>query len=197
MNSLPSQLMAFDITAQLIWNKISIPNTNQAMHSCDEQQFYLAIPGVARFLALPHKNSIVIEKEQDKEDELKLEFMNYFVKGRLPPSTVIEKLKLNDLWIHMRLYAVPEGKAKYLREGGIFYDYNKVKECFTGAYDKTKPKVENNREFKFCQQPFDTYDTKKNLLKTVKAMEEFIDEGGNRGKPKKKRSKTPKRLKDD
>jgi hypothetical protein len=138
-----------------------------------------------------------LKKKQDKEDELKLEFMNYFVKGRLPPSRVIEKLKLNDLWIHMRLYAVPEGKAKCLREGGIFYDYNKVKECFLGSYDKTKLKVENNREFKFCQQPFDTSDTKKNLLETIKTMEKFIDDGGNRSKPKKKRSKTPKRLKDD
>jgi hypothetical protein len=143
------------------------------------------------------KGVAFLKEQRDKEDEVKLEFMNYFVKGRLPPSTVIEKLKLNDLWIHMRLYAVPEGKAKYLREGGIFYDHNKVRECFTGTYDKTKSKAENDKQFKYCEQPFDTYDTKKNLLKTVKAMEEFIDEGGNRGKPKKKRSKTPKRLKDD
>lgn len=62
MNTHPYQLLAFDITAQLIWQKISIPVANQAIYSCDEKQFYLAISGIARFLALPHENRIIIEK---------------------------------------------------------------------------------------------------------------------------------------
>lgn len=62
MNSLPAQLMVFDTLVQLTWDKIGIPYGHQAMHFCDEKQFYLVIPGVARFLALPEKSCIVIEK---------------------------------------------------------------------------------------------------------------------------------------
>lgn len=80
MNPLPSQLMAFDITVQLTWQKISIPDTGQAMHLCDEKQFYLAIPGIARFLALPEKNCMIIEKAQA---EIPLHVLNTWLLGTM------------------------------------------------------------------------------------------------------------------
>lgn len=78
MKSLPPQLMAFDISVQLIWQKIAIPDANQAMHLCDEKQFYLAIPGIARFLALPENNCIIIEKAQD---EIPIQVLNTWLLG--------------------------------------------------------------------------------------------------------------------
>lgn len=66
MNSLPSELTVFNMTVQVLWERITIPDANQATHACDEKQFYLAIPGIARFLALPEKNCIIIEKRRLK-----------------------------------------------------------------------------------------------------------------------------------
>lgn len=80
MNSLPSQLIAFDITVRLILNKISIPDANQAMHLCDEKQFYLAIPDIARFLALPEKKCIVIEKATE---EVSIHILNTWLLGTM------------------------------------------------------------------------------------------------------------------
>lgn len=56
------QLSAFGLTIQLIWQEILIPDANKAMHFCDGKQFYLAIPGIARFFALPEESRIIIEK---------------------------------------------------------------------------------------------------------------------------------------
>ena len=139
-----------------------------------------------------------LKDHNNEYEEAKSEFMEYFLKGRIPPSKTLRKLKMNDVWIYLRLYAVPEGKAKHLNKGGMFYDYNKCKDCFTGTYEENDSKEENQNKFQFSNQSFDTFHTKhkKNLLKTVEAMEQFIDEGGNRNKPRrKKRSKTPKRKK--
>lgn len=78
MKSSPSHIKAFDITAKLIWQKIFIPDANQAMYSCDEKQFYLAIPSIARFLALPEKNCIIIEKAQA---EISIHVLNTWLLG--------------------------------------------------------------------------------------------------------------------
>lgn len=66
------------MTVQLIWQKISIPDANQAMHCCDKKQFSLAIPGIARFLALPEKNCIIIEKAQA---EIPIHVLNTWLLG--------------------------------------------------------------------------------------------------------------------
>ena len=76
----------------------------------------------------------------------------------------------------------------------MFYDYNEVKKCFIGKYDKNKSKEENCKKFLFAVQSFNTDKYKKNLIHTVEAMETFIDDGGNRNKAKRKRSKTPKKM---
>lgn len=65
VGSLPAKMVIFNITVDLIWQKISIPDENRAMQLCDDKQFYLAIPGVARFLVLPEKNCIIIEKAME------------------------------------------------------------------------------------------------------------------------------------
>ncbi len=53
---------AFNVTIELVYQAPSIANQNQLSVQCEQQQFYLAIPQVARFLALPAKNQIMIEK---------------------------------------------------------------------------------------------------------------------------------------
>ena len=167
------------------------------------------------------ERTVTIMKDDVKDyEKAKLEFMDYFLKGRIPPSAVLNKLKLDETWIDIRLYAVPEGKAKYLKEGGMFYDNPECRKCFTGKHDKNKTREENRKEFQYSHQSFDSFHYKKSFIKTVQAMETFIEEGGNRNKPtttkkvktrprhlndekkrsktpRTKRSKTPKRLKDD
>lgn len=61
----PDQLMLFDKSVNLLWQGITLPAENKATHRCDEKQFYLNIPDVARFLAIPDENSIIIEKAHD------------------------------------------------------------------------------------------------------------------------------------
>lgn len=77
---LPSQLMAFGLTITLIWQKISRPLENQAMHVCDETHFYLVIPGIARFLAQPEQNCIIIEKAQE---EIPVHILNTWLLGTM------------------------------------------------------------------------------------------------------------------
>jgi hypothetical protein len=62
MTHLPLRLTAFNFSIDLVWEGIPIEETNQATHRCEAKQFYLAIPKVARFLALPEQNCIVIER---------------------------------------------------------------------------------------------------------------------------------------
>ena len=65
MLSSPDQIMLFDRAVNLLWQGITLPAENQATHRCDAKQFYLNIPDVARFLAIPDENSIIIEKAHD------------------------------------------------------------------------------------------------------------------------------------
>jgi hypothetical protein len=78
MDALPSELTLFGMTVDLLWQKIPIVETNHAMHWCDGQQFYLSIPHIARFLALPEKNGIIIEKAQA---EISIHVLNTWLLG--------------------------------------------------------------------------------------------------------------------
>lgn len=60
--TLPNTTTAYNLTVKLIWKEISALIEGPATLSCDHRQFYLSIPGVARFLACPEDNCIVIEK---------------------------------------------------------------------------------------------------------------------------------------
>ena len=72
--------MAFGLSITLIWEKIPRPLENQAMHVCDEKHFYLVIPGIARFLAQPEKNCIIIEKAQK---EIPVHILNTWLLGTM------------------------------------------------------------------------------------------------------------------
>jgi len=138
-----------------------------------------------------------LKDHNNEYEEAKSEFMEYFLKGRIPPSKTLRKLKMNDVWIYLRLYAVPHGKTKYLKHGGMFFDHKRCKECFLGKYDKKDSTEVNQKKFKDSHFAFDTFDDyryKKNLLKTVEAMEKFIeDPDGNKRLLRRRRSKTPER----
>lgn len=75
---LPSTLTVFDRTICLFEENISIPKTNDATHQCDAQTFYLAIPGIARFFALPAENRIIIEKASS---EIPMHLLNTWLMG--------------------------------------------------------------------------------------------------------------------
>lgn len=77
-NSLPSTLTVFDTAVHLVEGNISIPKTNYAQHQCDAQTFYLAIPGIARFFALPEDNRIIIEKASP---EIPMHVLNTWLMG--------------------------------------------------------------------------------------------------------------------
>ena len=53
---------AFDLNVDLVYQALSMEKSPQLIVECDSQQFYLAIPDVVRFLALPADNRILIEK---------------------------------------------------------------------------------------------------------------------------------------
>src|SRR3990167_5655587 len=55
-------LLAFGMRIRLSWQPIAIFNTAQPTHDCRKNQFYLSLPGIARFLALPEKSCIMIER---------------------------------------------------------------------------------------------------------------------------------------
>jgi energy-coupling factor transporter ATP-binding protein EcfA2 len=78
MDALPSELTLFDMTVDLLWQKIPILETNYAQHECDAQTFYLAIPGIARFFALPEDNRIIIEKASP---EIPMHVLNTWLMG--------------------------------------------------------------------------------------------------------------------
>ena len=58
----------FGIQLQYVWQTLDIPNTRRYATECDAQKFYLSIPNVARFLALPAENKILIEKSAPNID---------------------------------------------------------------------------------------------------------------------------------
>ncbi len=54
---------------RLIFDKIPIIDSKGFMFECTQDQFYLNIPGIARFLALPEKHQIIIEKTSLETDD--------------------------------------------------------------------------------------------------------------------------------
>lgn len=78
MASHPDSFTAFGLNVQLIWQTLPIPDTHESTHACNDKTFYLAIPGVARFLAEPEKNCIVIEKAHD---HIPLSIINTWLMG--------------------------------------------------------------------------------------------------------------------
>lgn len=80
MNQFPSELFAFGITVQLIWEKIPIADNQKPSHQCGPDQFYLNIPGVARFLALAKEQRIVIEPAHEA---CGMELLNTWLQGTM------------------------------------------------------------------------------------------------------------------
>jgi hypothetical protein len=107
MSASPSHLSAFDLTVRLIWQRISIPDANQAMHSCDEKQFYLSIPDIARFLVLPEDNCILIDKARD---DIPVHMLNTWLLG-----TVMAYM------LQYHGYLVLHGSAMFMNEGAVIF----------------------------------------------------------------------------
>ncbi|MCR9191308.1 MAG: hypothetical protein NXI01_01435 [Gammaproteobacteria bacterium] len=61
MNS--SKLSAYGLSVTLLWE--TIPPKHHSIYMCTEDEFYLNIPKVARFLVLALENKIIIEKASD------------------------------------------------------------------------------------------------------------------------------------
>ncbi|MCH9755578.1 MAG: hypothetical protein K0U37_00095 [Gammaproteobacteria bacterium] len=101
----PCQMVAFGITVHLIWQTISKPETKFAMHACEGQEFFLAIPGIARFLVLPKENTIVIETEQSDID---MNLLNSWILGTLMAYI-----------LQYHGFLVLHGAAVFMNEGAV------------------------------------------------------------------------------
>ncbi|MCR9192012.1 MAG: hypothetical protein NXI01_05060 [Gammaproteobacteria bacterium] len=107
MSLLLSQLTAFGMTISLIWEKIAIPDTKETTHHCDAEQFYLAIPGTARFLVLPKENCIIIERSQA---ETSIHVLNNWLKG-----TVMAYI------LQYHGYLVLHGSAVLIKDSAVIF----------------------------------------------------------------------------
>ncbi len=84
MNHTYKKIFAFGKTIRLTEQKINAPIANEHAHRfmwhCDDNLFYLAVPGVASFLAIPEKYSITIEKETE---EISIHVLNTWLLGTM------------------------------------------------------------------------------------------------------------------
>ncbi len=64
-----SRQVIFGEPIQCLWEHVPIIDENVFKYDCQSSQFYLNVPDIARFLALPAKNSIIVEKTDPSLDD--------------------------------------------------------------------------------------------------------------------------------
>ena len=103
-------MFAFGILVKLAWQKIDISfneHNNEFMYHCDSNQFYLRLPDIAHFLAIPTENSIIIEKATE---EISIDVLNTWLLGTMMAYI----LQYHD-------YTVLHGSAVLINGGAVIF----------------------------------------------------------------------------
>ncbi len=95
------------IHCEFIYESIPTIDPDSFTYDTQSNQFYLNIPGVAKFLALPEKNCIVIEKADPEIDE---QILNIWLMG-----TMISYM------LQYHGYTVLHGSSTLINEGAVIF----------------------------------------------------------------------------
>ena len=85
----------------------------------------------------------------------KIQIVNKLQKGAIPSSDLLKRLGFQDRWIDINIYAVNKLDESGLKDGQIYYDWNRVKynikKCPDGFTEEQK-----NKYYKDFQKGFPT-----------------------------------------
>jgi hypothetical protein len=129
----------------------------------------------------------------------KIQFVNKLQKGAIPSSDLLKRLGFQDRWININIYAVNKLDKSGLKDGQIYYDWERVKYNIPKCPDGLTQEQQKQFYSKF-QKGFATNKYKKKLYTAVVEAEKYVEKKFKEheqvvNKPHKgnKRSKTPKK----
>lgn len=104
----------------------------------------------------------------------KIEFVDKLQKGAMPNSKLLKKLGFDDRWINIKIYAVKKKDVYGLKDGQIYFDWDRVKynipKCPDGLTEEQKKEWYAN-----FQKGFPTEKFEKNLYDAVVKAEEYVE----------------------